>query len=102
MLDLVKKAALAGVGAASLTVEKAEELARELVVKGKMTELEGRKFVAEMKSRAEESKDSLKQYAENAAEQIVGKMNLVQVDEMRALAQEVERLRAEIEEMKRS
>lgn len=102
MLDLVKKAALAGVGAASLTVEKAEELARELVVKGKMTELEGRKFVAEMQSRAEESKDSLKQYAENAAEQIVGKMNLVQVDEMRALAQEVERLRAEIEEMKRS
>ena len=102
MLDLIKKAALAGVGAASLTVEKAEELAKELVDKGKITEREGRKFVSEMQDRAEESKEELKKHVENTVEQVLEKMNLAQANEVEEIKQELSSLRTELEELKKN
>ncbi len=101
MLELIKKTALAGVGAASFTAEKVEELAKELVEKGKMTEIEGRKFVDEMQDRAEESKKSIKKYAENTVEQAVAKMKLAQSSDIRELRQEISLLRAELEEIRK-
>ncbi len=100
MMELIKKATLAGVGAAALTAEKVEELAKELIVKGKMTEVEGRKFVDEIQSRAKESKEVLREYAENAVEKAFARVNQAQLAEIKNLQQEVTLLRAEIEKIK--
>ncbi len=100
MLDFIKKAILAGVGAASFTAEKAEKITKEMVAKGKMTEAEGRKFILELQQQAEESKNSFKRQTEEAVNKVVEKMNLVQTDEIQVLKQEVEKLRAELEELK--
>ncbi len=101
MLELIKKTALAGVGAASFTAEKVEEIAKELVEKGKLTEVEGRKFVDEMQNRAEESKESIKKYVENAVEQALARMNLAQTSDIKKLQEEIALLRAELDEIKK-
>ncbi len=105
MLELMKKVALAGVGAVSLTAEQAEALASELVLKGKITELEGRKFVAELRERAVESKATaeatVKEQVKKGVEETLKKMNLAQADEVLRLREEIEKLRAELQAVKK-
>ncbi len=101
MMEFIKKAVLAGVGAASLTAEKMDELTRELVKKGEMTEAEGRQFIDEMQNRARESKDLVKKQIETTVEKTLAKMNLAQADDIKNMQQEIALLRAELQELKK-
>ena len=76
MIELIKKAILTGVGIAALTKDKVEELAKELIDKGKMSEQEGEKFVEEMLNRAEESRETCKNQTESLVKNTIAKMNL--------------------------
>lgn len=96
MIDLIKKAVLTGVGVASLTKEKIEDLAKELIVKGKMSEQEGEKLVEEMLSRAEESRETMKSQTESLVQSTIAKMQLARVEDIELLKKEIERLRDEI------
>jgi polyhydroxyalkanoate synthesis regulator phasin len=96
MIDLIKKAVLTGIGVASLTREKVEDFSKELIVKGKLTEQEGERFVKEMLSRAEESRESLKNQTENLVKSAVDKMQLVQTEDIEELKAEIGKLRGEI------
>ena len=64
MIELIKKAVLTGIGVASLTKEKMEEISKEFVEKGKLSEEEGEKLVADMLKRAEDSRKSLEKQTE--------------------------------------
>lgn len=99
MIELIKKAALAGIGVASLTTEKIEELSKELIVKGKMTEQEGEKFIKEMLNRAEESKVALKKQTEGLVSSALGKMPLASSEDIESLKSEIEKLRAELDHL---
>jgi polyhydroxyalkanoate synthesis regulator phasin len=101
MLELMKKAALASVGFASLTSEKVEELANDLIVKGKMTELEGRKFVDELKAKAAESRESMKQQTDSAVDKALGKLNLAHADEVKVLKDEIAAMKEELAALKK-
>jgi polyhydroxyalkanoate synthesis regulator phasin len=96
MIDLIKKAVLTGVGVASLTKEKIEDLAKELIVKGKMSEQEGEKLVEEMLSRADESRATMKNQTETLVQNTIAKMHLARVEDIELLKTEIERLREEI------
>ena len=48
MADVIKKTLQAGVGLALKTWEEVEDLAKELIKKGKMSEKEGRKFLDDL------------------------------------------------------
>ncbi len=96
MIDLIKKAVLTGIGVASLTREMVEDFSKDLIVKGKLTEQEGEKFVNEMLSRAEKSRESLKKQTESLIKNAVDKMQLVQAEDIEQLKTEIERLRAEV------
>lgn len=52
----LKKALLAGIGAAALTVEKSSEIVDELVKKGEITVEQGKALNQELKHKAEETK----------------------------------------------
>lgn len=52
----LKKALLAGIGAAALTVEKSSEIVNELVKKGEITVEQGKALNQELKHKAEETK----------------------------------------------
>lgn len=101
MIDLIKKAVLTGVGVASLTKEKIEDLAKELIVKGKMSEQEGEKLVEEMLSRAEESRETMKNQTKSMVQDTIAKMQLARVEDIELLKTEIERLREEISSMKK-
>ena len=64
MIELVKKTLLTGVGVAALTKEKIEEIAKDFVEKGKMTEQEGRTLVDDLVLRSEESRVELQKQIE--------------------------------------
>lgn len=53
----LKKALLAGIGAAALTVEKSSEIVDELVKKGEITVEQGKALNQELKHKAEETKE---------------------------------------------
>ena len=93
MIDLVKKTLLTGVGLASLTREKVEDVAKAFVEKGKMTEQEGRELVDELLIRSDESREDLKKQIEERVQAVMQKMNLAKQSEVDALKAELAELR---------
>ncbi len=67
MKDLIKKTALAGLGAISMTKKKAKELADKLVEEGEMSESEAAEFVKDLAEKSEQKREEL----ENKIEQKV-------------------------------
>ena len=100
MFELMKRAAMLGLGVASLTKDKVESLAEELITKGKMSEQEGARFVADIMKRSEESCQSLNTQIEKTIESAVGKMNLARTSDLDALKLEIADLKREIEALK--
>lgn len=101
MIELIKKAVLTGVGVASLTKEKVEELSQEVIEKTKMSEQEGEKFVKEMVARAEESKQAIKKQTDVIAQGVVSKMQFAKSEDIESLRTEIEKLRKEVQSLKR-
>ena len=101
MIDLVKKALLTGVGVATLTKDKIEEVAKDFIEKGKMTEKEGRVFVDDLVSRSEESRVEFQEQIESRVQKILEKMDLAKKSEVDALKLEIEKLREELNKQQR-
>ena len=99
MIDLIKNAFYTGLGAAELTKEKLEELAKEMVEKGKVSESEMKKFVDDAIAKSEERKEQLKKQLEKISEETLKKMNLASRDDLDALEK---RLTEKIEALKGS
>ncbi len=100
MIDLLKKTVLTGIGVASLAKESIEELARDLVEKGKMGEQEGEKFIQELLSRADESRAALKKQTEKIVESALSGMQLARSADIDLLRSEIATLRTEIETLR--
>ncbi len=85
MNEIIKKALLTGLGLAFLTKEKIEEVTKEFVKKGKLSQQEGEKLYNELLAKAEESKEEVKKQIENITNETMKKMNLASRDELVAL-----------------
>lgn len=96
MIDIIKKAVLTGIGVASLTKEKVEELSKELIDKGKLSEQEGEKFVQDMLSRAEESRKAWQNQTDQLVKNALEKMQLARAEDIAMLKEEIVKLREEI------
>lgn len=101
MIELFKKAVLTGIGVASLTKDKVDELAKEFIDKGKMSEQEGEKFVADILKKSEESRQALTRQIEKKIETAVEKMNLAKSTDIAELKNELKTLKKEMETMKK-
>ncbi len=97
MIDLVKKTLLTGVGVAALTKEKIEELARDFVEKGKMSEEEGKALVDDLLARSDESRKELQKQVEEIMATVLDKMDLAKKSDVAALKSEIEELREKID-----
>ncbi len=93
MSDLIKKTLLAGVGLALKTWDEVEDLAKELVDKGKMTEKDGNKFVKDLQKRYEETQKKLEARVEKTVKEFLKKANVVTSDELKAVKKEVRELK---------
>ncbi len=88
MPDLIKKTLLAGVGLALKTWDEVEDLAKELVDKGKMTEKDGSKFLQDLQKRYEETQKKLEARVEKTVKDFIKKADVVTGDELKAVKKE--------------
>ena len=93
MTDLIKKTLMTGVGLALKTWDEVEDLAKELVDKGKMSEKEGSKFIKDLQKRYEDTQQKLETRVEQAVGKFLKKANVVTGDELKALKKEVRDLK---------
>ena len=93
MTDLIKKTLLTGVGLALKTWDEVEDLAKELVDKGKMSEKDGSKFIKDLQKRYEDTQQKLETRVEQAVGKFLKKANVVTGDELKALKKEVRDLK---------
>ena len=92
MIELIKKVMFTGLGAASLTKEKIEEIGRDFIEQGKLSRQEGEKLVDELRAKAEESKQEIKKQIEERVEEILKKMNLARMSDLDELKRQVKEL----------
>ena len=93
MPDLIKKTLLAGVGLALKTWDEVEDLAKELVDKGKMTEKDGSKFLQDLQQRYEETQKKLEARVEKTVKDFLKKADVVTGEELKAVKKEVRELK---------
>ena len=89
MLDLIKKTMMTGLGLALLAKDEVEDLAKEVVEKGKMTEKEGRKFFDDLQNRYDEVQRKLEDRVEKTVKELLKKADVVTGDELKAIKKEI-------------
>lgn len=89
MIELIKKAMLTGLGVASLTKEKVEEVANDFIEKGKLSEQEGKKLVDELMAKSEESKEDIKKQVDELVGKALAKMEIATKEDIASLRKEI-------------
>lgn len=97
--ETLKKLMYMAVGYAALQPEKITDLTDSLLEKGKMTEEEGRKFVAEMTERTESFKQSLDKKIEEISKAVYSTLHLAQTEEVESLRERVKALEEKLAEL---
>ena len=92
MKELLKNVVYAGIGAAFLTKEKVEDLSRDLIDKGKMSQEEGKQFVDDLVRKSEKAKDQLDLWINKRVEDRINQLNLATKDEIAELQRKIEEL----------
>ena len=98
MLNIIKKSMLTGIGLALIAKDEVEDLARELVNKGKMSENEGTKFLEDLQKRYDETQTKLEEKVQKAVRDFMKKADVVTGDELKGLKKEIRELKKAISE----
>ena len=89
MQELIKNVLYLGAGAAFMTKEKIEELKKDFIDKGKMTQEEGKKFVDDMIKKSEKAKEDLEKNIQKMITDKLDKMNVATKDDIADLHKQV-------------
>lgn len=103
MNDILKKMMLTGIGLAAVSKDKVEEIVKDLIAKGSMTEQEGRKYVEEMTGYAEKAKDELEKQVNGYVEKAIERMDLARksdIEELQAAVLDIQQKLSSAEEKK--
>jgi len=92
MIELIKKAMLTGLGAASLTKDKIEEIGRDFIDQGKLSQQEGEKLMDDLRARVDESKEEIRKQIEERVTEILKKMDLARSSELDELKRQIREL----------
>lgn len=94
MKEVLKNIMYAGLGAAFITKEKLEELQKELIEKGKMSQEEGKQFVDELRLKSEKAREQLDGWITSRVEERVHQLNLATRDEIAELQRKIDELQS--------
>ncbi len=98
MLNIIKKSMLTGIGLALIAKDEVEDLAKELVNKGKMSENEGTKFLEDLQKKYDETQKMLEEKVQRAVKDFMKKADVVTGDELKGLKKEIRDLKKAISE----
>jgi len=101
MFDLFRKATLAGIGALTLTEERARRLIDELVEQGRMSREEGEALVKDMAAKVETSTSEWESRLRDMVQEAFRKMDLVPRKDLATLEEHVRVLEKRVAELER-
>ena len=85
MSDIIKKILLAGLGVATLTREKAEDIIEDLIKKGELTRKEKQGFLDDLLKATEKRKDEARNFVKEEVQKVLKSLNIPTGDEINAL-----------------
>lgn len=97
MIETLKKGVYLGLGLASLTKDKVQQLAAEVTREAKLTEEQGRRFQEELEQKAEESKTELRGEIDKRIDQALVQVGLVKAGIKRTADQATEGLQGMVD-----
>ncbi|MFA5015457.1 MAG: phasin family protein [Actinomycetota bacterium] len=92
MADLIKNMILAGLGVASITKEKAEKLAKDLIKGGELSETEEAKFIKELITKSEKFGGDINKKIEKIVEKSLKKLDIPTRKDLDDIKQKLDRL----------
>jgi len=92
MSDLIKNVVLTGLGVLSLTREKAENLAKDLIRKGELSETEEAKFVKDLMKKAERAGGEIEEKIEKTVRKTLKKLNIPTRKDLDEIKQKLDKL----------
>ena len=101
MLELLRKAALAGLGIVTLKEEKVREIVNDLIEQGELSKEEGNLFVKELRERLEKNKADLEKRLSEILKRTLDKMNVPTKEELSRLEEAQKDLLSRIERLER-
>ncbi len=101
MLDFFRKAALAGIGALTLTEERARKIVDELVEQGRVSREEGEKLLKEMMAKADLSRDEWEGRVRDMVQETFRRMDLVPRRDLQVVEDQVRNLERRVAELER-
>lgn len=101
MLDFIRKATLAGIGALTLTEERARRLVDELVEQGRVSKEEGETLVREMLAKTESSRDEWDARIREMVQEAFRKMDLVPRKDLSLLEEQLRLLEKRVADLER-
>ncbi len=93
MLDLIKKSMTTGVGLALKAVDEIEEIVQDLEKKGKMSEIDGKKFLHDLRQKYDEAYSKMEEKVESTGKEFFKKANVVTLDDLGGLKKEIRELK---------
>ncbi len=93
MLDLFKKTLLMGLGAATITKEKVEQIVDELIKKGELTEDKRSTTIRDFLTKAEEQEKVLNDKVSNAVKKAIEKFDLPSRKDIERLEKKIDNLK---------
>ena len=99
MFNLTKKMLLAGIGTLSLTREKANKIADDLIKRGELSQSESKEFVVDLLNLADKEKDRLVEKIQPEIEKSLAKMNFASKKRVDELENKIDDLRDKIEQL---
>jgi polyhydroxyalkanoate synthesis regulator phasin len=93
MLDFIKKTMLTGIGLAMKTKDELEEWVKEIVKKGEMSENEGKNFLDDLKNKSEKAQKDFEEKIESKFKELLKKADIATRDEVNDLKNEIEELK---------
>jgi len=91
MFDLIKKTILASVGFGVMTKEKIEELGKEMIKKGEVSEKEGKEFIDGLVKKSEEAQKEIETKIYKMIQDSLKKMNLATKEDITRLNKKIAR-----------
>ena len=98
MFDLLKKTMLTGIGIASMTKDKIEELGKKISEESKLTEEEGKKMVNDLLKQSEKAREDLENQVQKLVKKALEKLDIPTREDFNRLEKRIiklENLRAE-------
>lgn len=99
MTNLLEKALLTALGAATISQKKAEELIQELKHKCNVTEEEGKAFLDKIQDMAKQNQEKLENLAHEEVKKACERMGVVTQEEFDKLKKKVAHLEKKLKEM---